>query len=454
MSGGIFNSYNKIRPGAYINIKARKGDRNLFGEIGVAALPLPLKWGEIGAVIETEAGEAEQIFVQKFGYTINDIEMLHIRECLKRAKKLLVYRVAAGTHAELIVDNLTIKAKHVGSFGNSIQIQTSKNVDDPEIVDLKVFVRGIRREVQAGIKNIEDLKASKFVEFQGTGQIPEITVASGGSLLSGSDEQPTVQDYDDAFIAFEKVQFNAIGLVSNDIIIKKMLVNYVTRLCEQEGRYVQGIVADYPADNNYISSIANGVIIRDNGETLTIRKEDAVAWFTGASASAGPYGSLTYSQYERAIRPDVEMQHSEIVERIKKGEILFRSMFDDNGNNNVVVEIDINTLVSFSEEKIEAFQKNRVMRAIMQFANDTYLFWHNSYIGKVSNNVRGRDLLKSDLIKNIRKREGQGVFEDNAFDPLLDISVDKGETKDAVIVSVALTPVDSMEKLYMTVAII
>ena len=45
MAGGIFITQNKIRPGFYHKFTAAPREKKLFGEIGVAALPLCLDWG-------------------------------------------------------------------------------------------------------------------------------------------------------------------------------------------------------------------------------------------------------------------------------------------------------------------------------------------------------------------------------------------------------------------------
>ena len=447
MAGGIWVKQNKIRPGAYINFEAKRKMRDLFGDIGRVALPVALNWGAENKIIEIEPGQQEQKTIEDFGYSLDDDEMLLIRECLHSAHKVLVYRVSGGTKAELTVINLTVKAKYAGTRGNAIQVQASVNADDNDAVDFKVFLGGMIKETQIGVKLIEELQESKYVDFDGTGSIPVIPEA-GGSLVGGTDVDATVADYQKAFDAFSFAYFECLGICSDDSSVKKLAVSFTKQMIEQKGKYIQTILSDYDADNEFITSIDSGVILYDG---TVIDRLKAVAWYAGASAAAGPAGSLTYAVYPNAVKVDDALTDYEIEQKIVQGKVVFSPQIDNDGNDIIVVEDDVNTLQTYTTQKPKDWNSNRVIRAMNQFANDVYMFWHRSYIGKISNNVSGRNLLKADITTNIRAREDQGVFEEKAFDPEYDLKVEQGDTKDAVIVEVNIQPVDAMEKLYMTV---
>ena len=79
------------------------------------------------------------------------------------------------------------------------------------------------------------------------------------------------------------------------------------------------------------------------------------------------------------------------------------------------------------------------------------LIFERSYIGKVNNNDDGRNIFKSDIINYLNTLQNISAIQN--FDPTADIQIYAGEAIDAVVVDLAVQPVDSMEKLYMTVMV-
>ena len=77
--------------------------------------------------------------------------------------------------------------------------------------------------------------------------------------------------------------------------------------------------------------------------------------------------------------------------------------------------------------------------------------WENSYMGKIDNNARGRDIFKADVIQYLFTLQGINAIEN--FDSEKDITIAQGTDSDAVLVGLYIQPVDSAEKLYMTVNI-
>jgi hypothetical protein len=74
-----------------------------------------------------------------------------------------------------------------------------------------------------------------------------------------------------------------------------------------------------------------------------------------------------------------------------------------------------------------------------------------SYIGKVPNNDDGRNLFKSECINITNQYQNIGAVQN--FDPQTDIEVLPGADSDAVVVNQWVQPVDSIEKIYMTVTV-
>jgi hypothetical protein len=84
-------------------------------------------------------------------------------------------------------------------------------------------------------------------------------------------------------------------------------------------------------------------------------------------------------------------------------------------------------------------------------ANDVKRIFDIYYIGKVSNNSDGRDLLKSEIISYLGRLQGLNAIQN--FDSQADLTVMPGNDVDAVIVELSVQPVDSIEKIYMMVEV-
>ena len=151
--------------------------------------------------------------------------------------------------------------------------------------------------------------------------------------------------------------------------------------------------------------------------------------------------SNTYVQYDGVAEPYPRKTHEEIIESIKAGNIVF--------NEDCKIETDINSLVTFENGKISSMAKNRTIRVLDSICNDIKDTFNTKYIGKVSNDEDGRNLLKADIISYMQNLESQGAIE--TFDTQNDITVLQGDNKDVIVVNVAVQTIDSMEKLYMTI---
>ena len=114
----------------------------------------------------------------------------------------------------------------------------------------------------------------------------------------------------------------------------------------------------------------------------------------------------------------------------------------------VIVLTDVSTFTSYTAEKSRIFGKNKLIRTMDNInANVQYIF-ENYFIGKVPNNVNGRELFKQRIISNV-------------LDPLVaknaveykadDIEIKQGITKESVVVNLPIVLTDAMEILYMTV---
>ncbi len=195
-------------------------------------------------------------------------------------------------------------------------------------------------------------------------------------------------------------------------------------------------------NSEWVISVNNGVKLSDG----TVLSAGQAAWWLGGAEAGAKYNeSLTYAQYPDAVEAAPKRTEAEITQAIRAGEIVFIDNF-----NTVKVCTDINTLTSFTADKGQEYSKNRVMRVLNQFCNDVYRQFSLYYIGKTDNNDTGRNLLKGWIVGYLNEMQANGGIRDFAPE---DVTVRQGEAVDSVLIDVALHPVDSIEKIYISVTV-
>ena len=108
------------------------------------------------------------------------------------------------------------------------------------------------------------------------------------------------------------------------------------------------------------------------------------------------------------------------------------------------------SLNSGMDTKGDIFKDNQTIRVIDQIANDIAVLFNTKYLGVVPNDNAGRISLWADIVQHHQNLQTIRAIE-NFTDA--DVAVAQGETKKAVVVTDAVTVVNAMEKLYMTVTI-
>lgn len=437
MSGGTWNTQNKVRPGVYINTVSEPKPLGTVGERGITALALSLPWGPEKQVITVEAG-ADTMDV--LGFDITNPALLLVREALKRTKTLLLYRLNVGVKATATAGDLVATAMDSGERGNDITIVVQANIDEPTKFDVKTLVAGAEVDVQT-VAAIADLTANGWVSWSGTG---DITASAGVNLTGGTNGAVTNADHTAFLAALELLDFNTVGLTVDDATLKPLYTAFVRRLREDEGKKVQAVVTNYPAaDYEGVISVKNGVVLSD-GTSITAAQ--AVAWVAGATAGATVSQALTYTAYDDAVNVSPRFTNSQIEAALLAGEFVFTP-----SNGRAIVEQDINTLHIFTVDKGKQFRKNRVLRVLDGIANDLKATFENFYLGKVDNNADGRNLLKSEAISYMNTLQAINAVQN--FDAQTDVTFVAGNESDAVYAEIGAQPVDAVEKIYMKVRV-
>lgn len=435
IGGGTFTLQNKTLPGAYINFVSTSGGVSA-GTRGVASLPLVLTWGVENKIIRIDAADFSKQALEVLGYDAMSPNLLMVRECLKRAKTLLLYRIdVGGAKAKATVGGIEVTAVCSGTRGNDIRVAVLDNPDGG--FDAVTYLGTILVDKQT-VNDAVALKPNKFVTF-GAGTI---AAAAATPLTGGTNGTADGSAYSAYLAALEVEQFNVLGYPGTDAAIKSLFVAFTKRLRDDDGKKVVCVLHNQPADYEGIVNVKNGVVLED---TTVISGDKAVAWVTGATAGAGVNESLTNVAYDGAIDVDIKYTKGQYEAAIKAGEFVF---YGENQRARVLT--DINSLTTFSGGKSPDWTSNRVIRVLDGWANDVARIFGASYIGQITNNDTGRQLFKADLVSlglQYQSIEAISNFESD------DIEISQGAGKRDVAVNCALQPNDSMEKLYMTVSV-
>ena len=444
MAGGTWTSQNKIRPGVYIRFSSTRGLGLTVSDRGTVAIAESLSWGPVETVQEIEAGANMTPYT---GYDITNANNRFLNEIFKGTNrtaapnKVLLYRLGASgqTAATATVAPLTATAKYPGTRGNDISIVITELTTPADTYTVSTVVDGEIVDQQTA-ETVEDLVANDWVTWSGTGAL---AASVGTPLTNGTNGTPASSDYTDFLTAIEPYKFDVLLYDGTDTTVQDAMVAFVKRLSEEEGMYTQLVAAGLTnPDSRFVVNVMSGVTLSD-GTALT--PQQTVWWAGGALAGAQYNESLTYASYPSAVDVSPKLTNSGYEQALSDGQFV---LFADDGV--VKVEQDINSLVTYTTDITEPYHKNRVMRLLNTIANDIYQQFSDGYIGVVNNNEAGRMQFKAAIVGYLLTIQANNGIQN--FDAE-DVEVLPGEDIDAIVVNLAITPVDSVEKIYVTITV-
>ena len=444
MAGGTWTSQNKIRPGVYIRFSSTRGLGLTVSDRGTVAIAESLSWGPVETVQEIEAGANMTPYT---GYDITNANNRFLNEIFKGTNrtaapnKVLLYRLGASgqTAATATVAPLTATAKYPGTRGNDISIVITELTTPADTYTVSTVVDGEIVDQQTA-KTVEELVPNDWVTWSGTGAL---AASVGTPLTNGTNGTPASSDYTDFLTAIEPYKFDVLLYDGTDTTVQDAMVAFVKRLSEEEGMYTQLVAAGLTnPDSRFVVNVMSGVTLSD-GTALT--PQQTVWWAGGALAGAQYNESLTYASYPSAVDVSPKLTNSGYEQALSDGQFV---LFADDGV--VKVEQDINSLVTYTTDITEPYHKNRVMRLLNTIANDIYQQFSDGYIGVVNNNEAGRMQFKAAIVGYLLTIQANNGIQN--FDAE-DVEVLPGEDIDAIVVNLAITPVDSVEKIYVTITV-
>lgn len=422
---------NKILPGAYINIVSAAAASAAMSDRGTAAVGIPLDWGDTDGVIELTSADLQKNSLEILGCTYVDDKLIYLRELFANAVKVYVYRLNGGG---VKASNDIATAKFSGTRGNDITIVVAANVDDETKFDVNTVLGSDTVDTQT-VAAASELVDNDFVRFK---KDVTLEATAGKPLTNGTNGEITAASHQRFLDLIEKYTFNALCCGSTDDKIKQLYVNYTKRLRDEVGKKFQTVVYNYPADYEGVVNVKNKVADGDNEAALTY-------WVTGIVAGTAVNKSALNRKYNGEFKPVVDYSQSQLEQAIQNGEFTLHQVGDD-----IRVLNDINSLVTVSDTKGDIFKDNQTIRVIDQIANDIAVLFNTRYLGVVPNDKGGRVSLWNDIVNHHRQLEQIRAIEDFSGD---DVTVEQGNSKKSVVVTDAVTVVNAMEKLYMTVTV-
>jgi hypothetical protein len=440
MASGNFDiNTPKVRPGTYINFKAKKSYAPSNATRGVCVVPLVgYDWGPNGTFVKItpEAPDAEFVKLGRSVYA-DDGKTVMLRLALYNSFVVYAYIISGGTAATGTQGELTATAVYPGTRGNDIIITSVANTDGG--FDVSLYLGDELMEKTEGVKTIEELiaKGSSYVVYSGSG---ELEAFAGLALTGGEAAGSTNEEFTKFLDRLEKISFNTASIPVTDNALLAAAASKVKYLRNQAGKPVQFVLPGYSADDIGVINVGNSFAL--DGTDLTVA--EATAWVAGATAGASKTESNTYKTVTDATAVVGELSNEETIAAINAGKFVFST--DDEGN--VIVEYDINSLVNPDSNQSDTYKKNRVIRVLDSLASDLQDTFPPN---KFSNDDDGWAIMQGLGVSLLESYETDGAITN--VDAEADFLVDQTRSVgDATYFDVAVQPVDSAEKLYFSVS--
>ncbi len=431
LGGGTFLTQNKVLPGSYINvISLAKATANL-SDRGYCTMPLELDWGVDDEVFTVEAGDFQKNSLKIFGYDYTHVKLKGLRDLFLNASTLYAYRLNSGEKAA----NEFATAKYSGIRGNDLLTIIQTNIDDESQFDVSTLISTKLVDKQT-VTTASELKDNDFVNWKNAA----LELTAGTPLTGGTNGIVTGANHQDYLGKIESYTFNTMGVACEESIINNLYVSFTKRLRDEVGMKFQTVLFKTGADYEGVVNIKNDVL--DD----SFNKASLVFWVTGLEAGCLVNKSCLNRIYPGEFQVDTNFTQTQLINCVKNGEFTLHKV-----NDKIRVLMDINSLVSVTEDKGDVFKENQTMRVADQIANDTAVIFATKYLGVVPNDKMGRTNLWNDIVKHrgelLKIRAIQDFTSEN-------VTVTEGETKKAVVVNEIINIVNAMGQLYMTTTVI
>ncbi|MDV9760351.1 phage tail sheath family protein [Clostridioides difficile] len=433
LGGGTFVTQNKILPGSYINFISAKRATSSLSDRGIVTMPLELDWGIDEEVFQVTSDDFEKHSVKYFGYDYTHEKLKGLRDLFKNIRLGYFYKLNKGVKASCTIAT----AKYSGIRGNDLKVTVTTNIDDNAKFDVVTLLDNKKVDTQIA-KVITDLQDNDYITWKKDATLE----ASAGLVFTGgtNGEAVTGAEYQAFLDKIESYSFNALGCLATTTEIKSLFVEFTKRMRDKVGAKFQTVLyKKSDADYEGVVSVENKI------KDTELLESSLIYWTTGAIAGCDINKSNTNKTYDGEFDVDVNYTQIQLEEALKTGKFIFHKVGDE-----VHVLEDINTFVSFTDDKNDDFSSNQSIRVLDQIANDIATLFNTKYLGEVPNDKSGRISFWNDVVKHHEQLQNIRAIEDFKAD---DVSVEPGSDKKTVVVSDAVKVISAMSKLYMTVSV-
>lgn len=239
------------------------------------------------------------------------------------------------------------------------------------------------------------------------------------------------------FAAFADDYFNVMVCDDQSQSMRDAVVDFITQRCDKKGAYSRCLFVDSDAlpanaySNPYLTLCGQ-----------SIADDASLTAFALACIEAGESwnASATFEPVGIDGDPTPQLSDDEHEDYIETGIMSIMKRAD----GVYCVCKDINTL--HTDEYPSVMRKNRAVRLLETLRNTLRLLWETQYAGKVHNDDTGRLLWKSKVCEVLNEFvSGHGIAQYGEND----VVVEAGEASDEVVMSIALTLIDSAEIVYV-----
>ncbi|MCW0714992.1 phage tail sheath subtilisin-like domain-containing protein, partial [Clostridioides difficile] len=373
LGGGTFVTQNKILPGAYINFISAKRATSSLSDRGIVAMPLELDWGIDEEVFQVTSDDFEKYSTKYFGYDYTHEKLKGLRDLFKNIRLGYFYKLNKGVKASCSIAT----ARCSGIRGNDLKVIVTTNIDDNAKFDVVTLLDNKKVDTQIA-KVITELQDNDYVTWK---KEATLEATAGLTFTNGTNgEAVTGTEYQAFLDKIESYSFNALGCLATTAEIKSLFVEFTKRMRDKVGAKFQTVLyKKNDADYEGVVSVENK--IKDTG----LLESSLIYWTTGAIAGCDINKSNTNKRYDGEFDVDVNYTQIHLEEALKTGKFIFHKVGDE-----VHVLEDINTFVSFTDEKNDDFSSNQSVRVLDQIANDIATLFNTKYLGEVPNDKSGR----------------------------------------------------------------
>lgn len=269
--------------------------------------------------------------------------------------------------------------------------------------------------------------------------------SAGTVALSGGNDGVVV-GLGDALVKLRDEMYNVVVTDRQDVACQSAVAQFIVDLSDNQGKDRRAVICAPESGSSTVSNPYDEKELTVLGQAMD--NDASLTAFCVAAMSAGASWNtaLTYSILPISGDPSIILDDQELEQWIAEGYMPISKREDGLW----CITKDINSMHGDDDGMPEILKKNRAVRLIQTLRNTIKYVWETQYIGKVTNDDLGRDMLKGsicailDLLVN-----GRGIAQYSESD----VVVIAGEKPDEVIMQLALTLYDSMEILYITMTL-